>query len=69
MERGGAARLVRDAEMNGERLFAAVCELAAAAGALERMGEAARQFAQVRARRGARRRFWKRWGGMKSGFH
>ena len=22
MERGGAARLVRDAEMNGERLFA-----------------------------------------------
>src|SRR5258708_1899337 len=45
MERAGAARLVRDAEMNGERLFAIVSELAASPDALERMGEAARQFA------------------------
>jgi len=46
IERGGAARLVRDAEMNGERLYALVRELAAAEGALERMGAAARQFAR-----------------------
>ena len=43
MERGGAARLVRDAEMNGERLFALAGELAAQ---LETMGEAARKFAR-----------------------
>jgi UDP-N-acetylglucosamine--N-acetylmuramyl-(pentapeptide) pyrophosphoryl-undecaprenol N-acetylglucosamine transferase len=46
MERGGAARLVKDAEMNGERLFAIVAELASASGELERMGEAARKFAK-----------------------
>src|SRR5579883_1264448 len=46
LERGGAARLVRDAEMNGERLFAVVSELAAASGALERMADAARGFAR-----------------------
>ena len=53
MERGGAARLVRDAEMNGEQLFAIVSELAATPGELERMAEAARQFAQA-GRRAAR---------------
>jgi UDP-N-acetylglucosamine--N-acetylmuramyl-(pentapeptide) pyrophosphoryl-undecaprenol N-acetylglucosamine transferase len=46
MERGGAARLVRDAEMDGERLFAIVSELISSSGALERMGEAARRFAK-----------------------
>jgi len=46
MQRGGAARLVRDAEMNGEKLFAVVEELTTASGELERMGEAARQFAK-----------------------
>ena len=45
MERGGAARLVRDSEMTGEKLFALVRELAADETALTRMGQAARQFA------------------------
>jgi UDP-N-acetylglucosamine--N-acetylmuramyl-(pentapeptide) pyrophosphoryl-undecaprenol N-acetylglucosamine transferase len=45
MERGGAARLVRDAEMNGERLFEIVRDLAAGEE-LERMGNAARRFAK-----------------------
>jgi len=53
MERGGAARLVRDAEMNGQKLFAEVAELARSSGALERMGEAARQFARPGAARRA----------------
>ena len=53
MERAGAARLVRDAEMNGEKLVAVVAELAASSGALERMGEAARQFARPGAARRA----------------
>ena len=44
--RGGAARLVRDAVMNGERLFALAAELSRAAEALARMGEAARRFAR-----------------------
>ncbi len=46
MQRGGAAILVKDSEMTGERLVAAVSELAASAGALERMSEAARKFAR-----------------------
>ncbi len=46
MQRGGAALLVRDAEMNGERLFAAVSELARTSGALESMARAARGFAR-----------------------
>jgi UDP-N-acetylglucosamine--N-acetylmuramyl-(pentapeptide) pyrophosphoryl-undecaprenol N-acetylglucosamine transferase len=46
IERGGAARVVRDAEMNGEHLFAVVSELADSAGRLEAMAEAARQFAR-----------------------
>jgi UDP-N-acetylglucosamine--N-acetylmuramyl-(pentapeptide) pyrophosphoryl-undecaprenol N-acetylglucosamine transferase len=45
-ERGGAARLVRDAEMNGEKLFSLVRELCERAGALEGMAEAARKFAR-----------------------
>jgi UDP-N-acetylglucosamine--N-acetylmuramyl-(pentapeptide) pyrophosphoryl-undecaprenol N-acetylglucosamine transferase len=53
MERGGAARLVRDADMNGEKLFAVVAELAGSPGALERMGEAARRFAKPGAARRA----------------
>ena len=46
LERGGAARLVRDGEFNGARLFATVRELAATPEILPRMGEAARQFAR-----------------------
>jgi UDP-N-acetylglucosamine--N-acetylmuramyl-(pentapeptide) pyrophosphoryl-undecaprenol N-acetylglucosamine transferase len=46
MERAGAARLVRDAEMNGGRLFALVSELAAAPETLERMAGAAHGFAR-----------------------
>ena len=45
MQRGGAARLVRDADLNGERLFAAVSELYAAPGLLDGMAAAARRFA------------------------
>jgi len=45
MERGGAARLVRDADMNGERLFATVSELRGSPGVLDRMAAAARGFA------------------------
>ena len=43
MERGGAARLVRDAEMTGEKLFETVSQLMPN---LEAMGEAARRFAK-----------------------
>ena len=46
LERGGAARLVRDAEMTGEKLVALVRELTERAGTLETMAEAARQFAK-----------------------
>ncbi|MCW5978872.1 MAG: undecaprenyldiphospho-muramoylpentapeptide beta-N-acetylglucosaminyltransferase [Bryobacteraceae bacterium] len=45
-ERAGAARLVRDAEMTGKRLFEQAAALAAEPGTLERMGEAARKFAK-----------------------
>jgi UDP-N-acetylglucosamine--N-acetylmuramyl-(pentapeptide) pyrophosphoryl-undecaprenol N-acetylglucosamine transferase len=44
-ERAGAARLVTDKEMTGQRLFDVVRELAGEPGRLERMGEAARKFA------------------------
>jgi UDP-N-acetylglucosamine--N-acetylmuramyl-(pentapeptide) pyrophosphoryl-undecaprenol N-acetylglucosamine transferase len=40
------ARLVRDAEFTGTRLFEEVAALAADRGALEKMGEAARRFAR-----------------------
>jgi len=53
LERGGAARLVRDGEFSGAALAAAVMELARLPGALERMGESARQFAHPGAARRA----------------
>jgi UDP-N-acetylglucosamine--N-acetylmuramyl-(pentapeptide) pyrophosphoryl-undecaprenol N-acetylglucosamine transferase len=53
MERGGAARLVPDAEMNGEELFSLVSELVRAPETLARMGEAARKFARPGAARRA----------------
>lgn len=46
LERGGASRLVRDSEMDGQKLFEVVSELANSSGALDRMGDAARQFAR-----------------------
>jgi UDP-N-acetylglucosamine--N-acetylmuramyl-(pentapeptide) pyrophosphoryl-undecaprenol N-acetylglucosamine transferase len=46
MERGGAARLVKDSQMNGETLFRLAAELSRAAETLARMGAAARQFAR-----------------------
>jgi UDP-N-acetylglucosamine--N-acetylmuramyl-(pentapeptide) pyrophosphoryl-undecaprenol N-acetylglucosamine transferase len=52
-ERAGAARLVRDPEMTGEKLFAIVNELSADDGSLERMGAAARRFARPGAARRA----------------
>ncbi|HOQ47465.1 MAG TPA: undecaprenyldiphospho-muramoylpentapeptide beta-N-acetylglucosaminyltransferase [Bryobacteraceae bacterium] len=42
----GAARLVRDAEFDGKRLFEEVRRLASERRLLERMGEAARRFAR-----------------------
>jgi UDP-N-acetylglucosamine--N-acetylmuramyl-(pentapeptide) pyrophosphoryl-undecaprenol N-acetylglucosamine transferase len=53
MQRGGAARMVRDSEMSGEKLFAAIRELADSSDALARMGQAARQFAKPGAARRA----------------
>jgi UDP-N-acetylglucosamine--N-acetylmuramyl-(pentapeptide) pyrophosphoryl-undecaprenol N-acetylglucosamine transferase len=46
MQRGGASRLIRDAELNGETLAAAITELARGSGTLEKMGDAARKFAR-----------------------
>jgi len=46
LERGGAARLAPDAEMNGEKLFALAEELGRDPETLARMGAAARQFAR-----------------------
>lgn len=46
MARGGAARLVRDADLHGETLFSAVTELARQPAILREMGEAARKFAR-----------------------
>jgi UDP-N-acetylglucosamine--N-acetylmuramyl-(pentapeptide) pyrophosphoryl-undecaprenol N-acetylglucosamine transferase len=46
LERGGAARLVRDAEMDGRKLVDTVTALAGSEPDLERMAEAARQFAK-----------------------
>ena len=43
LERAGAARLVRDAEMNGDKLFTLATTLS---GELASMGAAARQFAK-----------------------
>jgi UDP-N-acetylglucosamine--N-acetylmuramyl-(pentapeptide) pyrophosphoryl-undecaprenol N-acetylglucosamine transferase len=46
MQRGGASLLVRDAAFTGERLFAAVSDLAAPGSALIQMAEAARKLAR-----------------------
>ncbi|MGA2132628.1 MAG: undecaprenyldiphospho-muramoylpentapeptide beta-N-acetylglucosaminyltransferase [Bryobacteraceae bacterium] len=51
--RAGAARLVEDRDMTGEKLFATVAELAETAGDLERMGMAARGLAHPGAARRA----------------
>jgi UDP-N-acetylglucosamine--N-acetylmuramyl-(pentapeptide) pyrophosphoryl-undecaprenol N-acetylglucosamine transferase len=48
-ERAGAARLIHDPELDGERLYREVAALASEAGLLERMGQAARAFARPRA--------------------
>jgi UDP-N-acetylglucosamine--N-acetylmuramyl-(pentapeptide) pyrophosphoryl-undecaprenol N-acetylglucosamine transferase len=53
MQRGGAATMVRDAEMTGEKLVATVRELAGPGGALQSMGAAARKFAHPDAARRA----------------
>ena len=52
-ERAGAARLVPDGEMTGEKLVQAVCELVDGPGTLERMGAAARALAHPGAARRA----------------
>ncbi|MSV29124.1 MAG: undecaprenyldiphospho-muramoylpentapeptide beta-N-acetylglucosaminyltransferase [Bryobacterales bacterium] len=44
MERAGAARVVRDSEMTGRKLFEMVASFAADQGGLRRMGEAARSL-------------------------
>ena len=46
LARGGAARLLKDAELTGETLVSAVTALAREPEALERMGAAARNFAR-----------------------
>ncbi|HUP04414.1 MAG TPA: undecaprenyldiphospho-muramoylpentapeptide beta-N-acetylglucosaminyltransferase [Bryobacteraceae bacterium] len=46
MERAGAARLVKDSEMTGQRLFAVVSELTAAPETLAAMSHAARRLAR-----------------------
>jgi UDP-N-acetylglucosamine--N-acetylmuramyl-(pentapeptide) pyrophosphoryl-undecaprenol N-acetylglucosamine transferase len=51
--RAGAARLVEDREMTGEKLFATVARLAADPAGLERMGAAARSLAHPGAARRA----------------
>lgn len=53
MQRGGASRLVRDADFSGERLFHAVSELSAGPATLEKMAAAARQFGKPDAARRA----------------
>ncbi len=45
-ERGGAARVVADKDLSGERLFQEITALAGESGRLEMMGESARQFAR-----------------------
>jgi len=52
-ERAGASLLVADKEMTGEKLFAAIAELAEEPGRLEKMGQAAKQFARPGAARRA----------------
>jgi UDP-N-acetylglucosamine--N-acetylmuramyl-(pentapeptide) pyrophosphoryl-undecaprenol N-acetylglucosamine transferase len=52
MQNGGAARLIRDAELTGERLFSAITE-ASPAKTLENMAQAARALAKPGAARRA----------------
>ncbi|MBZ5603224.1 MAG: undecaprenyldiphospho-muramoylpentapeptide beta-N-acetylglucosaminyltransferase [Acidobacteriia bacterium] len=52
-EKAGAARLVLDAEMSGERLASEVMRMATEPGLLEKMGAAARGFAKAGAARRA----------------
>jgi UDP-N-acetylglucosamine--N-acetylmuramyl-(pentapeptide) pyrophosphoryl-undecaprenol N-acetylglucosamine transferase len=52
-ERGGAARLVLDRDMNGPRLVEEVMQLIESPGLLEEMSEAARAFAKPEAARRA----------------
>jgi UDP-N-acetylglucosamine--N-acetylmuramyl-(pentapeptide) pyrophosphoryl-undecaprenol N-acetylglucosamine transferase len=49
LKNAGAARLVPDSEMNGQRLFDEVTSLASQPGALEQLGAAVRGFARPRA--------------------
>jgi UDP-N-acetylglucosamine--N-acetylmuramyl-(pentapeptide) pyrophosphoryl-undecaprenol N-acetylglucosamine transferase len=53
MAGAGAARLIADADLSGERLFAAVREMADPGAGLERMAHAARQLAKPGAARRA----------------
>ena len=53
LSRAGAARLVPDGEMNGERLYGEVAAVAPDADLLKRMGEAARSLAHPDAARRA----------------
>jgi UDP-N-acetylglucosamine--N-acetylmuramyl-(pentapeptide) pyrophosphoryl-undecaprenol N-acetylglucosamine transferase len=53
LERSDAAKLVRDKELDGQKLFDVVTEVASASRGLERMGEAVRQFARPGAARRA----------------
>jgi len=53
MQRGGAGRVIRDAEMTGEKLFAAVTEITQSPGTLEQMGVSARKLAKPGAARRA----------------
>jgi UDP-N-acetylglucosamine--N-acetylmuramyl-(pentapeptide) pyrophosphoryl-undecaprenol N-acetylglucosamine transferase len=53
MAEAGAARLVCDSEMDGERLFSVIRELSGSPAVLQRMAQAARQFARPGAARRA----------------
>jgi len=53
MARAGAARLVRDAEWNGEKFLSTVLELSGTDGELERMSRAAKELAHPGAARRA----------------
>lgn len=49
LERGGAARLVLDRDLTGQRLFDEIVALVSQSGQLEKMGQAARKFAHPHA--------------------
>ncbi len=53
MQRAGAARMIRDSEFTGEKLFETVSELSGTPATLEKMATAARQFAKPDAARRA----------------